>query len=803
MKMRSMVTAVFLLFAGCAGSLFAEAVLFDGGKSDAVIVLEDEASNNAKYAARELQHYLKKSGGVEIPIRNQPGSGTNVYIGESSFTKKAGLSLDGLTYDGFKIVCKGKDLYIFGRDRKIRTPLVGQHSPYQAVHIYNKNLDISAYGEAGTLYGVYCFLRDHAGIEWFMPGETGEVVPEMKRLAVQDTELAKSPAYYFRTPYYFLFNYDPDSAVWYRRAGFGAPFPVEINHSFYLMNRFQKDHPEWFALIDGKRDFNISCEGRGNLCLSNKELLAQFIRDAREYFDRNPDLGVFPVMPNDWFHRVCDCEDCQKQVDKDKPQNGQFSNYVWNFVNEVAKEVGKTHPGKFIACCAYGKYAAMPDRVKLEPNVAVMLTKVRYFNFDEEGYKYRNEILPFEWKKVVKNFFVWEYYCWDTQQSHLSGLPVFFPHWTSEDMKAFRNVMAGEFIDGGATPRNGWKAMNPFLNSINYYIAGRLYWDPDLDVDLLLEDFYTRFYGPGAADMKKFWTRAEELWTDKKVTKRGPSDNIHSTLYTPEVLLELKEYVESAMRKVPEGSVYAERIAGLQKEFYPHVEKMTNVRSQIPSTTILRTSEKPVIDGVREPLWRSANVVDFVRQFDAAAPLAETYARLLHDDDYLYIFVNCFEPDMQGIVTEQKENHCRKQPYLWDDDSIEIFISPDDRVPDRTIQLIINAAGVYLDGAYRTKEFAHPNEFDYDSGLICKTGKDKNGWTLELAVPKKALILDGNPPTQNWRLNICRNRNVSNITKKDKEYSCWSPILGVAWNVPGRFGKAVISNETCTKTTQP
>jgi len=785
---------LFLLVGGASLSAYAEVILFDGGRSDAVIVLTDDASNNAKYAAKELQLYLKKVGGVELPIRGEPGSNSNIYIGESAFTKAAGLGLEGLTYDGFKIVSRGKDLYIFGRDRKNKKPLVGQHSPYQAIHIYNKTLDISAYGEAGTLYGVYHFLRKFAGIEWFMAGELGEVVPKKDRLAVNDMEEEKSPVYWFRTPYYFLFDVDPDSAVWYRRAGFGAPFPVEINHSFYRMNRFQKDHPEWFAMIDGKRDFNISCEGRGNLCLSNRELLAQFVKDARAYFDANPDLGVFPVMPNDWYSRVCDCPECQKQVDNDKAKNAKFSNYVWGFVNKVAEEVGKTHPDKFIACCAYETYAAVPDRVALAPNVAVMLTKARYYKFDE-GYRLRNDVMPYEWKKTAKNFFIWEYYCWDSQQSHLSGLPIFFPHWISKDMKDFKGVMAGEFIDGGASRKFGWRAVNPFLNSISYYITGRLYWDPDLDVDELLEDFYLRFYGPAAEDMKKFWTRAEELWTNTNIKKRSPADNIHSTIYTPEVLQELKGYVESAMKKTPGGSVYAKRIEGLQREFYPHVAKVTNVRSRIPSAAVRRTPRKPEIDGIRDPIWESAEALDFVRQFDAAVPEAETWARLLHDDDHLYIFVNCVEPNMQGMVTEQKKNHSKEQPYLWDDDSIEIFISPDDRVPGRTIQLIVNAAGVYLDGVFGTKEFAHPHEFEYNSGLICAAGKDGQGWTLEIAIPKTALVLDGNPPTKKWRLNLCRNRNISNIDQKDKERSCWSATLSNAWNVPNRFGKVVVSEK--------
>lgn len=771
---------------------FADVTLFEKGKTDAVIVVSDSAAPMAKYAAKEMQNFMKKSGGVMIPIANKPGKGNNIFIGESQYTKAAKLDLSGLTSDGFKIVVKGKNLYIFGKDRNKKTPVTSKQN-LRDVHIYNKKLDLCAFGETGTLYGVYHFLRKYAKIDWVLPGEIGEEVPKLVRLSVKDMTCQKNPDYSYRVPYYFLFNRDPDSSIWYRRAGFGAPFPADINHSFKFMKRYFKEHPEWFALIDGKRDFNITCLGDGNLCLSNKDLLAQFIKDARAYFDANPDIGIFAVMPNDIFKRICECADCQKQIDRNKPENGKYSNYVWNFVNKIAKEVGKTHPGKMIACCAYETYQLIPDRVKLEPNVAVMITKARSFQFDK-NYRYRTKVLPYEWKKVVKNLYVWEYYCWDSQQSHLSGLPLLFTEWTQQDLRDMKGIMAGEFIDGGAGTRRDWKAVNPALNTINYYVTGRLYWDASLNAKDLVAEYCKNCYGPGAADMLKYWRRAEELWTkNNHITKRSASDGIHSKIYTNKVLLELKSYVEAAMKKVAPGSIYAKRIEALQEEFYPHVEKMTSTRSRIPETTIKRAAKKPVIDGKREMLWRRANVIDFVQAFDATAPMAKTYARLLHDDENLYIFVNCFEPRMSAIVTKQKKNHNMGKPYIWEDDSMEIFISPDASKPERTVQLIINAAGVYSDGCYNTKQYPAPYHFDrYDSKLVCKTGKDRNGWTMELSIPKKSLYLDGKAPAEKWRLNIGRNRNYINIDARELERSSWSAVLNKGWNVPARFGNVVL-----------
>jgi hypothetical protein len=45
-----------------------------------------------------------------------------------------------------------------------------------------------------------------------------------------------------------------------------------------------------------------------------------------------------------------------------------------NFVNRVAKEIGKTHPQKKILNCAYGVYTLPPLKIeKLEPNVQVCI----------------------------------------------------------------------------------------------------------------------------------------------------------------------------------------------------------------------------------------------------------------------------------------------------------------------------------------------------------------------------------------------------------------------------------------------
>ena len=62
---------------------------------------------------------------------------------------------------------------------------------------------------------------------------------------------------------------------------------------------------------------------------------------------------------------------------KDSPrrnERGLLSDYVWDFVNRVAREVRKTHPDKKILNCAYGVYTLPPEKIeRLEPNVQVCI----------------------------------------------------------------------------------------------------------------------------------------------------------------------------------------------------------------------------------------------------------------------------------------------------------------------------------------------------------------------------------------------------------------------------------------------
>jgi len=554
-------------------------ILVQNGKPNANIIISSTCPNSVRFAASEFQMYIKKITGAEIPIiyelpdNNREEKESYVLIGKSKYTEQIGVSSQDLKPDGFKIISRGDWLVIMGSDYNGR-PINGLRNPWRLVETYNSELKISAFGETGTLYGVYHFLKHFCGVRWYMPGEIGEVIRGMNTLRIPETIYQESPDFEYRYVWLCDFSIDEEAALWYRRIGFGAPIPVQIIDSFHFFQKYKNEYPGYFAFIDGQRDFtNLSClRGGGNLCLSNPDVFKQWVVDINKYFDKHPDQKFYPVVPNDGLFSICECLNCQSQINKEEGDEGKFSNYIWGFVDKVAREVYKSHPDKFIGCLAYGFYAAPPAKIeKLNSNVVVMICKWRML-YNDTTYRDRMNNLVMQWHKKTKNIYIWEYYL--NSWGVLKGLPVFFPHVISTDLKYLKEFSKGEFIEAESWKPSAEHKMNfTGMMHLNLYITGKLFWNTNEDVDEILSEYYSHFYGPAEEEMKSFWTLAEKVWmknitiNDTSFSRFLHSKDLYHALYSKEVVLEMRDYLQKALSKTPNDSKYHKRINLIYSNF--------------------------------------------------------------------------------------------------------------------------------------------------------------------------------------------------------------------------------------------
>ncbi len=182
-----------------------------------------------------------------------------------------------------------------------------------------------------------------------------------------------------------------------------------------------------------------------------------------------------------------------------------------------------------------------------------------------------------------------------------------------------------------------------------------------------------------------------------------------------------------------------------------------------------RSTTPPLLDGrLDEGDWAKAQwTEDFVDIEGSARPTPRfrTRAKMLWDDDYLYFAVEMEEPDLWATLTE-------RDSVIFQDNDIELFIDPEGST-HRYMELEINQHGtawdLLLTKPYRDGERVAYTGWDMHGvkigrqlhGTLNQPGDRDQGWTVEVAVPWRALresygeVLRPLAGDQ-WRLNFSR-----------------------------------------------
>ena len=201
---------------------------------------------------------------------------------------------------------------------------------------------------------------------------------------------------------------------------------------------------------------------------------------------------------------------------------------------------------------------------------------------------------------------------------------------------------------------------------------------------------------------------------------------------------------------------------------------------ELPTYQVLRTDQGIQVDGrLDEADWQRAVPIDFVMPWsdlEKEQPQSTT-ARLLWDDDNLYIIYECVDPYLHSEVTEH-------DGAVYQEDAVEIFATPNMEVPGNYYGYEMNINGTLLDyvafrgGKERTKAI-HPswqNEgvviaTTYDGTLNDHSDTDQS-WILEISIPHDNFRhLGGRIPPQDgdqWRAGLNRTKGYQG------QFGLWS-----------------------------
>ena len=347
------------------------------------------------------------------------------------------------------------------------------------------------YDERGSFNAVCGFLRG-LGVRWYMPGEIGEIIPDKDTIILPKIDKTVHPDFPMRILNFRAAVYGRDAMMWGFRLGLRQPYGRQAAHGLHKMTHNENtlaNHPDWFALYGGKRHTKMG-QRLNQLCYSNEELFQEAVQFARAQFDQF-DMDVVSIMPPDGYTAICQCHLCEGKDAPDHGSRGALSDYVWDFVNRVAREVGKTHPDKLISNCAYGIYTQPPEKIeKLEPNVQVIIVGGRRPTNES-----REELrqLRAGWTKLTdRPIEIFENYPFTGRGFYL---PAYIPKVMGDSINETKGISRGEDI---------WLTMDFGENAIGYnhfliYFTARMYWGgKDQDAVALFDEYCERFYGPAA-----------------------------------------------------------------------------------------------------------------------------------------------------------------------------------------------------------------------------------------------------------------------------------------------------------------
>ncbi len=496
------------------------------GSALAPIVIPADPLPAEAFAADELQKYLNAvtSAGFEIRrglAERPPKAIVLAVLNRPAVAAALPAGLDeGIRADGYRWKSEAESLYIVARN------------PF------------------GVVFGVYEYLRTHAGAVFLEYAAWGEEVPPAAKAA--HAELAHEPLDHLRNPRLALRGmrgWSLQRIDWMAKNGFNCvegrsfrPILPELEkrgmqfeagpHTFgnLLPRDTIKEHLDYYALIQGQRGVTGAQLG---WCLSNPDLQQSVARALTRWADESPP-DVVPslgLMPGDGKAPLCECERCRAWIEGAGATNGKAYAYL-QFVNDIAGRVREAHPERHVSMLAYGDLIDPPASLRPGPQVRVLVCPwgrcARHALHDAgcprnkaiyNPLKVWLDITPGQW------VYLYEYYMgmstWDALP--YPTLTSLFAEWS--DLAA-RGVK-GAIVQCGAG--------NHGTYGINFAAFARLAWEPAPTLDEYLAEYCAALYGEAAgpaAAVFRLWEEAVQATDHIEPVARTCAHRI----FTPAIL---------------------------------------------------------------------------------------------------------------------------------------------------------------------------------------------------------------------------------------------------------------------------
>ncbi len=461
------------------------------------IVIKPIPAPAEKTAAEFLQKVIETSCGVKLPI---------------SATAEYGICIGTLEvcsdvkWDGFRMTTDEKNVYLDGNIPR------------------------------GTLYAAYDFAEKYLGYRHF--AADCEVIPTEGEAEVPcDLDFVDNPTFEERRCDWSEFekhvvfmnhsrlNTQPISrfkTTLGEELGGAVLSPWDC-HSFGRLvpgDVYFKEHPEYYALVDGERIPANNGGGPGQLCLTNPDVLRIVTEKVLKELREHPNQPFVEVSHCD-NHNYCRCEKCAA-VDEEE---GSHSGTMIRFVNAVAEAVEKEFPHALVRTFAYEYTRVPPKKTKARHNVLV-----RYCTYDacfrhaidDPNCALNRETTYQEmkgWGDKCDHMSIWDYVTnWDCFIAP-------FPNLVSlrENVRFFDECHAIHvFEEDNSTKRQG----GVFFD-LKAYLIGKLLWNAYMSEEEYkrhINEFLAAYFGKGWTYIRRYMDIEYEVTANRCFTCKQSVD---------------------------------------------------------------------------------------------------------------------------------------------------------------------------------------------------------------------------------------------------------------------------------------
>lgn len=473
-------------------------VFTENGTSAYKIVIPEDASSDITYSANELKKYVLNATSATLPIETDENYSFNkddtvISLGDTTIFRESGMDVsdrEELNRDGFKI-------YLFGN-----------------------SVVINGYRDIGVVYGVYEFLENMIGLRAYTTEEVAYTTSTSK-IYMKAFALVEAPDFTFRDIDGPLntSSLGPQTAKLLRANSPSTSTPHAAETFYQLIPRTTENlqnHSEWFGTASLQ------------FCFNNEGALNKVYESCIDYIQKNPQAEYLHISPCDGGG-YCDCNLCADEISK-YGYSGHLIIMVNKIIERVEAWLKENDPSRdlqyvtmaYTGCLTFGAPVKTIYKESGEPQLTergtqavevidkkcrpheklyIQITPLDYcFSHAWNDTKctvnrgYYNTVDA--WRQITDRLFTYDY------GINFTNYFMFFDNYSAikENLVYYQEVGIKGVFRQAATGASWF----PFCELQNY-LFGRLTWDTNQDLNVLIEDFIDNYYKDAAPYIKQYF----------------------------------------------------------------------------------------------------------------------------------------------------------------------------------------------------------------------------------------------------------------------------------------------------------